>query len=106
MADWDANSAGGKRQISTAGGNVPRWRRDGKEIFWLAPDNTLMAASVNGQGASVEVASVKALFQMKRAGGDYSYDVSADGQRFLIISAADEVSAPGITVVVNGKPAR
>ena len=93
--------AGGKRQISTAGGNNPRWRRDGKGLFCLAPNNTLMAAAVNGQGASFEVASVKTLFET-RSGGDFPYDVSADGQRFLIISASDDTSAAGITVAVNG----
>jgi eukaryotic-like serine/threonine-protein kinase len=93
--------AGGKRQISTEGGNVPRWRRDGREIFYLASDNTLMAASVNGQGAAFEVPSVKALFQTKRFGTDLMYDVSGDGQRFLIISAADDSRAEGITVAVN-----
>jgi Tol biopolymer transport system component len=93
--------AGGKRQISTAGGGGPRWRRDGKEIFYLAPDKTLMAAAVNGQGASFEVVSVKALFETRRSGNIFPYDVSADGQRFLIISASDDTSAAGITVAVN-----
>lgn len=95
--------AGGKRQISTAGGTMPRWRRDGREIFYLSPDNTLMAAAVNGQGASFAVASVAALFET-RAAGDWPYDVSADGQRFLIVSAADDEGAAGITVTVNGTP--
>jgi len=93
--------AGGKRQISTAGGFIPRWRRDGKEIFYLAPDKTLMAAAVNGQGASFEVASVKALFETRRSGIIFPYDVSPDGQRFLIISASDDAGAAGITVAVN-----
>ena len=60
-----------------------------------------MAAAVNGQGASFEVASVTALFEARPSGGDFPYDVSADGQRFLIISASDDASASGITVVVN-----
>jgi hypothetical protein len=95
--------AGGKRQISTDGGANPRWRRDGKELFYLAPNNTLMAAAVNSQGASFEVASVTALFETRRSGNtDFPYDVSADGQRFLIISASDDTSASGITVAVNG----
>ena len=93
--------AGGKRQISTDGGDGPRWRRDGKELFYLAPNNTLMAAAVNGQGASFEVASVTPLFETRRGSGDFPYDVSADGQRFLIISAAADARAAGITVVVN-----
>jgi serine/threonine protein kinase/Tol biopolymer transport system component len=93
--------AGGKRQISTAGGVAPRWRRDGKEIFYLDLNSTLMAAAVNGQGGSFEVASVKPLFET-RAVSNYPYDVSADGQRFLIVHTANEAGAAGITVAVNG----
>jgi Tol biopolymer transport system component len=93
--------AGGKRQISTAGGIWPRWRRDGKEIFYLAPNGVLMVAAVNSQDASFEVTSVKALFGTRLI-SDYPYDVSADGQRFLIVHADDETSAAGITVSVNG----
>ena len=44
---------GGKRQVSAAGGARPRWRRDGKEIFYLSPDNKMMAATVNGQGGKL-----------------------------------------------------
>ena len=91
---------GGKRQISTTGGSAPRWRRDGKEIFYLDLNNTMMAAAVNGQGAAFDVTSVKALFEA-RAVGESPYDVSADGQRFLIVRAADDASAAGITVAVN-----
>jgi hypothetical protein len=94
-------SASGKRQISTEGGTSPRWRRDGKEIFYLGPKNTLMAAAVNAQGASFEVRSVTTLFETKSSDNDWGYDVSADGQRFLIITPADDASVAGITVVVN-----
>ncbi len=47
---------------------------------------------------------VMALFET-RAGAEFPYDMSAEGQRFLIISAADDASADGITVVVNGTAA-
>lgn len=59
-----------------------------------------MAAAVNGDGPSFDVESVKALFET-RTTGDFPYDVSADGQRFLTISAADSVGATGIVVAVN-----
>jgi len=51
-----------------------------------------MVAAVNGQGASFGVASVTALFETS-ASGDFPYDVSAGGQRFLIVSASDDTSA-------------
>ena len=72
----------GPWQVSTAGGSFPRWRRDGKEIFYLAPDGTLMAASVNGRGSAFEVGAVRPLFRSRaRTDQGYAYDVSADGRR-------------------------
>jgi serine/threonine protein kinase len=92
---------GGKWQISTAGGTFPRWRRDGTEIFYLAPDNKLMAAAVNGKGSSYEVGAVKPLFEARALDPTRNrFAVSADGQRFLMNSAPQTTSAP-ITVVLN-----
>ena len=93
-------AAGGKWQISTTGGGFPRWRRDGSEIFYLAADNRLMAASVNGRGSSFEVGMVTPLFLTRAPAGGYQYDVSADGQRFLVNSVREADSTP-VTVVVN-----
>jgi len=94
---------GGKWQISTAGGKSPRWRREGTEVFYLDPDNKLMAATVNGKGSSFEVGAVKALFETRAAYPNYQYpyDVSADGQRFLINTLPAQVASRPITVVVN-----
>ena len=93
---------GGKWQISTTGGDRPRWRRDGSEIFYIAPDNTLMAASVNGKGASFEVGSVKPLFATGAVVGTrYQYAVAGGGQRFLINTAPVTVASAPITVVLN-----
>ena len=93
---------GGKWQISTAGGFFPRWRRDGTEIFYLAPDNKLMAAAVNGKGSSFEVGAVKPLFETNPpAGSGQRYAVSADGQRFLFNTAPQQTAAAPITVVFN-----
>jgi Tol biopolymer transport system component len=93
---------GGKRQISTAGGNWPRWRRDGTEIFFLSPDNKLMAAAVNGKGPSFEVGAVKPLFDTHEwPGTRYPYDVTADGQHFLVNTVPGQASSAPITIVVN-----
>jgi hypothetical protein len=93
---------GGKWQISTAGGTLPRWRRDGTEIFYLAPDDTMMAATVDGKGATFEVHAVKPLFETHIAmGGRYQYAVSADGQRFLINTVPEQAASAPITVVLN-----
>lgn len=90
--------AGGKWQISTAGGEWPLWRSDGKEIFYRA-DNKLTAATVNGKGANFEIGLVKPVFEA--ALGLIDYDVSKDGQRFLIIGAPEQTASTPITVVVN-----
>ncbi|OFV89581.1 MAG: hypothetical protein A3G76_14805 [Acidobacteria bacterium RIFCSPLOWO2_12_FULL_65_11] len=93
---------GGKVLISTAGGHWPRWRRNGTEIFYVAPDNKLMAATVNGQGANFEVGPVKSLFDLRPGGARYFYDVSPDGQRFLVIRRQEQpTSVPPISLVVN-----
>jgi Tol biopolymer transport system component len=92
---------GGKWQISSAGGNLPRWRRDGQEIFYIAPDNKLVAAGVKGESGNFEVGVVKPLFQTRATGLRQEYDVSADGQRFLVITAQEEAASAPITVVLN-----
>jgi serine/threonine protein kinase/Tol biopolymer transport system component len=93
--------ADGKWQISTAGGIRPRWRRDGSEIFYLAPDDKLMAAAVNAKGSSFDVDAVKPLFQTRATATRYSYDVSADGQRFLINTTPEQTTSAPITIVLN-----
>ena len=93
---------GGKWQVSTAGGSYPRWRHDGSEIFYLAPNNGLMAAEVGGKGAGFEVGAVKPLFATRiSTRGSYEYDVSPDGQKFLVAAAPEQAGSSPITVVLN-----
>jgi Tol biopolymer transport system component len=92
---------GGKWQISTAGGYWPRWRRDGKELFYLAPDGKLMAAAVNGQESAFEVGAITSLFATRLGGPRLAYDVSPDGQRFLVNTLVEEAVTAPITLVVN-----
>ena len=100
----------GKFQVSTgAGGTEPRWRRDGKEIFYLAADGKLMAVETQTT-PEFEAAAPKTLFDplIRRGRAPpwvfFSYDVTADGKRFLVnsVSTVPESSASApITVVVN-----
>ncbi len=101
----------GKWQISQSGGSMPRWRRDAKELFYLAPNSQLMAADVNLSGSTFEVAAVHPLFRLRLApgpplydlgptAGQIGYDVSPDGQRILVNSPAESEAAP-ITVILN-----
>ena len=102
-------TAGSKRQLSTGGGVQPRWRRDGRELFYLASDLKLMVASVTGDPAGVgfEVGAPTALFQTQlpyfgTGAPDLrqAYDVTADGQRFLFNLPAEESGSP-ITAILN-----
>jgi len=98
-------SGSGKTRISTAGGTHPRWRRDGKELFYLSLDNKVTAVDIRGAAEDVRVGDTHPLFTIHapvQAG--YNYDVTPDGQRFIVI--ADVGATPALTVVTNWKPAK
>jgi Tol biopolymer transport system component len=91
--------------ISVAGGVSVRWSRDGRELFYLAPDGTLMAAPVAIQAGVPKIGSPVALFRTAIVGGgtprigtDFEYDIAPDG-RFLI--NVSSVPAPAITIIQN-----
>ncbi len=94
---------GGKRQVSNGGGGGPRWRRDGRELFYYAGDGKLMAAPAP-RGESLELGAAVPLFEFHAGTSNVPfapYAVTADGQRFLINAAVDtEPNAP-LTVVVS-----
>jgi Tol biopolymer transport system component len=93
-------SAGGKWLISTSGGHSPRWRRDGKEIFYLAPENQMMRVEIEERGSSVEVRTAQPLFRIVAATEPvFPYDVTPDGKRFVVNTSSNQ-SAP-LTLVVN-----
>ena len=87
-----------KWQVSSAGGNLPRWRRDGKEIFYAASDNRLMAVTVDDDGPALEVGPARPLFEARPVGPRSFFDVSADGQRFLVNSLRSESLSSSITI--------
>jgi serine/threonine protein kinase len=94
--------SGGKWQISTAGGNEPQWRRDGKELFYTAPGNKLMAVEVRAGGALLEAGIPKELFEFR--GGPVfrnRYAVAGNGERFLVVALDEQTSSAPITVVLN-----
>ena len=97
-----------EQQVSTAGGGWPRWNRNGKELFYLALDNTLMVTPVNGQTSRLDIGTGRPLFPIhpRPARLDaYPYDVTADGQRILVNTFVEEVTPP-ITLIVNWEPKR
>jgi serine/threonine protein kinase/Tol biopolymer transport system component len=96
--------AHGKWQVSNAGGDQPKWRSDGKELFYLAPDSRMMAVPVN-TGANFDPGTPAALFQanprdLVATSEQFSYDVSKDGQKFLINTQLKTGTAP-MSVVLN-----
>jgi Tol biopolymer transport system component len=91
---------GGKWQVSSGGGTSPRWRHDGREIFYLAPDNRLMAVEVAAHGSSFQIGTVRTLFEARPYGVFGRFDVTADGQRF-IMPFEPGTAASAITLVVN-----
>jgi serine/threonine protein kinase/Tol biopolymer transport system component len=98
-------SVNGKWQVSSAGGQEPRWRQDGKELFYLSAEGKMMAAAVTA-GTSFEAGFPVALFQTHprqpvSASDVFSYDVSGDGQRFLILSKVDEANPAPLSVLLN-----
>src|SRR5262249_44001938 len=96
-------------QISTTGGIQPRWRPDGRELFYLALDGRMMATTIaiSADGQALQPGATVQLFDTQVAGGTtpgnvkHQYAVSADGQRFLINQTVDEGPPAAITLVIN-----
>ena len=95
--------AGAPIQVSTKGGLEATWRRDGKEIFYLAPDRTLMAVAFDERDPS-HPGVPQPLFEMPTGDlGDARnhYDAAADGQRFLVTEEVRGAGANAIVVMTN-----
>jgi eukaryotic-like serine/threonine-protein kinase len=104
----------GKFQISTKGGAQMRWRRDGKELFYIDLDDQLMAAPIQfaSDGQSVQAGTPVQLFTTHVGGAVQQnpavlrqYEVSPDGQRFLMNTVVDG-PAPPINIILNWHPER
>ena len=97
--------SGAKFMVSSAGGVRARWRRDGKELYFLSLDRKMMAVAITTTAATLEAGKPRELFQSRSTGslffGFHVYDVTADGQRFLINSGIEVEGLPPITVVMN-----
>ncbi len=87
-------------QVSKAGGAIPVWRRDGKEIFYLGLDFKLMAVPITEDAGGFHAGAPFPLFTVRPGGGNV-YDASADGQRFLVDTQAAEPQSPPFDFFVN-----
>jgi Tol biopolymer transport system component len=98
-------SAQGKWQVSSGGGEQPRWRGDGKELFYLSSERKMMAAPVT-TGSNFDVGTPVALFQANPRPPIlvydlFAYDVSRDGQRFLINTQTKQAETVPMSIVLN-----
>jgi len=104
-------SPGSTTPISTGGGAQLRWRRDGKELFYVALDGRLMAVPIRlaANGKAIEPGAPLALFATHLGGAIQptlkpQYAVSRDGQRFLMNTITEEAGASPITLILNWHP--
>jgi Tol biopolymer transport system component len=97
-------SGGSRWQVSGGGGTQPRWKPDGRELYFVSADGELTAAAVDGSGPRFEVKHVRPLFRVNMFTGPrfgmYGYDVSPDGKRFLV-NDAGEAGQPRVALVAN-----
>ena len=97
---------GGKIQITANGGGMPRWRKDGREIFYTSTDRELTAVEVSARNGTLEVGQPRKLFTgiitstTGRSSG-VTYDVSPDGQKFLVFDDGANDTTQPLTLVQN-----
>jgi eukaryotic-like serine/threonine-protein kinase len=103
----DGKPAAAKWQISTAGGTDPRWRRDGRELLYLAADQKLMSVTLKAAaGSDFAFDAPQALFEAPPLGtsigtGQFRYAVTGDGKRFLFMADVKGTVQPPLTVITN-----
>jgi Tol biopolymer transport system component len=91
-------------QISNGGGIMPRWRGDGQEIFYLSLEGKMMAARVSGDGAAFQSSTPQFLFNAtppELRTPNFEYDVSPNGERFLMIEPTEKSEYQPLTLVTN-----
>jgi len=94
---------GDRIRVSTAGGGWPRWRQDGRELYYLAPDRKLMAVGVE-RSPSLVLSAPKALFDGPSVSPDSSrspYTPDKTGSRFLFAAHLERRTPVGISVIAN-----
>jgi Tol biopolymer transport system component/predicted Ser/Thr protein kinase len=92
----------GKKRISTSGGQYPKWGADGRELFYVSPENKLMAVSLKHGSDTLEPSAPRELFPlpMRSTAAGATYEPSGDGQRFLVLTSP-EATLQLLHVIVN-----
>jgi len=84
-----------QQQISNGGGCGPKWRKDGKELFYIGPERKMMSLNARA-GVALKTGVPKVLFQIREP---YPYSVTGDGKRFIFLEPADEPRTPFMVVL-------
>jgi dipeptidyl aminopeptidase/acylaminoacyl peptidase len=94
-----AEGTGERRRVSTAGGNSPRWRRDGRELYYLDPEGRLIAVPVSPGASGMELGPRRVLFSAGASAIDF--DVAPAGDRFLFRMGTGPTPQPPIVVTLD-----
>jgi Tol biopolymer transport system component/tRNA A-37 threonylcarbamoyl transferase component Bud32 len=98
-------ASGAKSLISPGAGRQPRWRGDGREIFYVAADGKLMAVAVKPSGTGLEVGAPAPLFDARLVFvpsiARFSYDVTRDGQQFYLLARDENTKTIPVTVLID-----
>ncbi|PYS99691.1 MAG: hypothetical protein DMF63_10220 [Acidobacteria bacterium] len=100
----DSKLGSDRQRISTSGGILPVWRTDGSELFFVSSDGQMTTTSVKTSGSEFEFTPPKALFKTRTLGlfgATHEFDVSRDGQKFVIGTLIGEPTARPPTVILN-----
>jgi hypothetical protein len=93
---------GRKWQVSTSGGQAPRWNSSGSEIIYHASDGTLTAVQVEPRAGGLLVGETTPLFNTRlQPSGVHFWALSPDGERVLAMETISDYDAPNLSVVVN-----
>ncbi len=90
---------GTRMRVSSSGGSTPRWRKDGRELYFVSARGEMIATAIE-PGSDLKIGASRPLFRMNPAGWQ-DYDVTADGQRFLAVLNMPAPDADAIIVTVN-----
>jgi Tol biopolymer transport system component len=95
-------SGAGRWQVSTAGGATPKWRKDGKELFFFSTDGQIMAVDVGQNSASLQLGTPHVLFKATTVSGPSGpYTVSADGKKFVMNTVLPQTLTEPLTLITN-----
>jgi Tol biopolymer transport system component len=91
-------SLSGRRQVSQTGGLNIRWRADGKELLYVDLNSRVTGVEITETAGGIDVGKTTTLFQMRPQDPVYAFDVSPDGQRFLISELPEQASSAAVLV--------